>query len=81
VLKCQLRPLDGGEYYGVSFSHVQWRRLQVAFPDGACDYRRPGVAEQPSLPRMTFADGPSGRPHGDSPHSEPLGSMTASEMP
>jgi nitrogen regulatory protein PII-like uncharacterized protein len=83
VLKCRLRPLDRGEYYGVSFSGDQWRRLQVAFPEGICDYRRPGVAEQPSLPWMTFADGPGGRPLGDPPHSEPLAgtATTASEMP
>jgi len=72
VLKCRLRPLDRSEYYGVSFSDDQWRRLQAAFPDGVCDYRRPGVAEQPSLPWMTFADGPGGRPLGDPPRSEPL---------
>jgi hypothetical protein len=36
------------------------RRLGNAFPTGVCDYRKPGVAQQPSVPCMTFADGPGG---------------------
>ena len=76
VLKCQLRPLDRAEYYGVEFSDAQWRRLAAAFPDGVCDYRKPGVGEQPSIPWMTFADGPGGRPLGDPPRSQPLVSAT-----
>jgi uncharacterized tannase-like protein DUF6351 len=45
ALKCRLRPLDFGSY-GVSFSADQQARLRAAFPDGVCDYTRPGVDQR-----------------------------------
>ena len=71
VIKCNLRPLDRADYQ-VAFSDDQWARLQRAFPAGVCDYDRPGVGQQPSIPWMTFADGPGGRPLGAAPTSEPV---------
>jgi hypothetical protein len=72
ILKCQLKPLRRSDY-DVTFSDDQWARLQKAFPTGACDYTRPGVAQQPSIPWMSFANGPGGRPLGPVPNSQPLG--------
>lgn len=72
VLKCQLRPLDRGEYAGVTFSDAQWARLTAAFPGGVCDYRKPSVGAQPSLPWMTFESGPGGAPLGHAPRSTAL---------
>lgn len=71
ILKCRLKPLDRGDY-PVDFTSAQWSRLQKAFPGGVCDYRRPGVGQQPSVPWMTFADGPGGRPAGPAPISTPI---------
>ena len=71
VLKCALRPLDREEY-GVAFTDDQWARLRAAFPAGVCDYKRPGPGRRPSVPWMSFAAGPGGRPLGPPPRSRPL---------
>jgi hypothetical protein len=71
ILKCQLKPLRR-EDYKVTFTDAQWAQLQQAFPSGVCDWTKPGVGEQPTVPWLTFADGPGGRPLGDPPVSEPL---------
>jgi hypothetical protein len=68
VLKCHLRPVSRSDYK-VDFTDEQWERLVRAFPSGVCDYRRPGVGQEPSTPWMTFADGPGGQPLGKSPTS------------
>jgi Tannase-like family of unknown function (DUF6351) len=71
VMKCRLKPLDPADY-DVTFTADQWARLQQAFPDGACDWTRPGVDEQPSLSWMTFTNGPGGEPLGRPPRSRPV---------
>jgi len=50
----------------------QWGRLQAVFPEGVCDYGRPGFGQEASVPWMTFEDGPGGMPLGDPPVSVPL---------
>jgi hypothetical protein len=40
-----LRPVDLSEYGAVS--PAQEQRLRATFPDGVCDYSRPGIGEQP----------------------------------
>jgi hypothetical protein len=67
--KCQQKPL-GRSDYSVAFTDEQWARLQGAFPSGVCDYSKPPVGQQPSIPWITFADGPGGRPLGDPPTSD-----------
>jgi len=47
-LKCELRPLDFASY-GVTFTPAQQARLAAVFPDGVCDYAKPGVEQQPPL--------------------------------
>jgi len=69
VLKCQLKPLDPSDY-ATGFSAAQWSTLSSLYPSGVCDYSRPGVAQRPSLPWVTFAAGPGGEPLGPPPHSE-----------
>lgn len=45
VLKCQLRPLQFTDYPGeISASDKQ--RLRTIFPDGVCDWKKPGVEQQ-----------------------------------
>ncbi|MFI5626149.1 DUF6351 family protein [Nocardioides sp. NPDC051685] len=68
ILKCQLKPLDRDDY-AVDFTNAQWERLRKVFTAGVCDYRKPGVAQQPSIPWLTFSDGPGGQPLGAAPRS------------
>ncbi|HEX6353230.1 DUF6351 family protein [Actinophytocola sp.] len=61
VLKCRLTPLNQRDY-NVAFTPEQWTRLREAFPHGVCDYRKPGADRQPSVPWLTYRNGPGGRP-------------------
>lgn len=45
IIKCDLKPLDPADY-AVAFTGEQWQRLLETFPDGVCDYSRPGVEQQ-----------------------------------
>jgi hypothetical protein len=68
VIKCALKPLDP-KGYGVPITPAEWSQLKQAFPTGVCDYSKPGVGQQPSIPWITFAAGPGGRPLGPDPTS------------
>ena len=46
IIKCQLRPVDPSDY-AVSFSADEMDRLEKTFPDGVCDWSRPGVGQAP----------------------------------
>jgi hypothetical protein len=46
VLKCQLRPIDSS-LYKVRFSAAETAQLKALFPQGVCDYSKPGVGQQP----------------------------------
>ncbi|MGH3443283.1 MAG: DUF6351 family protein, partial [Nitriliruptorales bacterium] len=72
VIRCALKPLDPDDYE-VEFGDAQWERLEAAFPDGVCDFTKPADGRQPSVPWLTFADGPGGRPLGPPPTSQPFG--------
>ena len=52
------------------FTAEQWSRLEAAFPTGVCDWTEPGVAQQPGMPWLTYANGPGGLPMGPSPISQ-----------
>ena len=45
ALKCQLRPVNLSDY--PALSPDQEAKLHAVFPDGVCDYSRPGVGQQP----------------------------------
>ncbi len=73
VLKCQLKPLNPADY-PVPFTPAQWQELQQAFPLGVCDYSKPGVGQQPTVPWLTYQDARGnvvygGRPMGAAPAS------------
>lgn len=72
VRKCQLKPLDPRNY-SVVFTPSQWTALTRSFPNGACDWTKPSVGAQPSVPWMTYGSGPGGTPIGAPPSSAPLG--------
>ncbi len=42
VMKCQLKPVDFSEYK-VKFSKAQQAKMKKVFPDGVCDWSKPGV--------------------------------------
>ena len=42
IVKCRLKPVDPGDY-AVRFDPDELRRLRRIFPDGVCDWTRPGV--------------------------------------
>ena len=73
VAKCQLKPLLESDYYPIRFTAEEWAALQEVFPTGVCDYSKPGVEQQDTIPWATFADGPGGQPMGPAPVSVPFG--------
>ncbi len=53
--KCQLKPLDRSDNYGpVPFTDAQWQQMQNIFPDGVCDFSKPGVSQQPTVTWQTY---------------------------
>jgi hypothetical protein len=71
TMKCQLKALKQSDY-SVRFSGAQWNALRTAFPMGVCDFSRPGVGFQPSIPWLTYDQTPGGRPLGAAPSSRPV---------
>ncbi|HSE08552.1 MAG TPA: DUF6351 family protein, partial [Nocardioidaceae bacterium] len=55
---CQLRPLDRADYdvIPVPFSDEQWATLQSVFPDGVCDWSKPGQGQGPGETWLSYAD-------------------------
>ena len=49
VLKCQLKPIDQGDY-SVTFTAAELGRLQTNFPSGVCNWSKPGVNQTPVVP-------------------------------
>jgi hypothetical protein len=70
AMQCTLEPLDRTAY-SVTFTDAQWAQLQQAFPNGVCDWSRPPVGFQASIPWLTYAGGPGGQPLGPAPESHP----------
>ena len=55
--KCQLKPLDRNADYGpMPFTDAQWAQMQAIFPSGVCDYSKPGVEQQGTIPWQTYQD-------------------------
>jgi hypothetical protein len=67
-------PLSRGSYK-VGFTNAQWAELEKTFSNGVCDYAKPGVSQQPTVPWLTYqtASGKviyGGRPLGPVPVSK-----------
>ncbi|MDQ2778807.1 MAG: DUF6351 family protein [Pseudomonadota bacterium] len=45
VVKCQLKAIDEADYLPVALTSAEKIRLANVFPDGTCDYTKPGVAQ------------------------------------
>ncbi|MEA2444748.1 MAG: hypothetical protein QOJ12_2040, partial [Thermoleophilales bacterium] len=73
--RCQLKPLNRSDDYGpLPFTDAEWAELQQTFPNGVCDYSKPGVDQQGAIPWQTYqgAGGKviyGGRPMGRAPRS------------
>jgi Tannase-like family of unknown function (DUF6351) len=76
--KCRLKPLDRKDDYGaVPFTDDQWASLQKLFAGGVCDYSKPGVDQQDTIPWLTYQDRKGkvvygGKKMGPAPVSKPL---------
>jgi hypothetical protein len=72
--KCQLQPLSRNSYGGITFTDAEWAQLQKTFPSGVCDFSKPGVGQQPTIPWMSYQNAKGqviygGRPMGAPPVS------------
>jgi hypothetical protein len=54
--KCQLKPLERAAYAPVTFTEEEWATLEQAFPAGVCDFSKPGVSQQSTIPWQTYQD-------------------------
>jgi hypothetical protein len=54
--KCQLKPLRRSDYYPKVFTDAQWAALASAFPAGVCDFSKPGVQQQATIPWRSYQD-------------------------
>ena len=71
ILKCQLKALNASDYLPATFSAAQLARLYAAFPDGVCDWSKPGIGQQAAVSPLTFANGAGGEPFGPPPQATP----------
>ena len=60
ILKCQLKPIDYDDY-AVSFSDAEKSRLEGIFPQGVCDWSKPGVHQQVNQTWLSFGPSPVNR--------------------
>jgi hypothetical protein len=80
TMKCQTKPLDPADYgpVGALFTEADLSALRAVYPDGVCDYTKPGVSAQGAIPWLTYAGAAEGRyggePLGPAPVSEAFGS-------
>jgi hypothetical protein len=61
TMDCELRPMNRADPYGpldqpgtLIFTDAQWADLQTAFPDGVCDYSKPGTGAQKNIPWLGY---------------------------
>jgi hypothetical protein len=73
TIKCELRPLRKSNYLPLQVSDAAFEQLQKAFPEGVCDYSKPGPDRVPTTPWLSYADGPGGKPLGAEPVSKAVG--------
>jgi hypothetical protein len=76
ILKCRLKPQRRTDY-PVTFTDAEWAQLVKAFPDGVCDWSKPGAGQGHNVAWLTYQDASGnvvygGRPMGPPPRSKPL---------
>lgn len=70
ILKCQLKAIDVSDYGTATLAGDQFARLEAVFPQGVCDWSKPGVGQVDPESRLTFAAGPGGVPLPTAPVSQ-----------
>ena len=75
--RCTLKPHRRQDYYPVTFTDEQWAALDKVFAAGVCDFSKPGLDQQGTIPWQTYQDAKGrviygGRPMGRAPRSKPL---------
>ncbi|MCH7621453.1 MAG: hypothetical protein IH870_06105 [Chloroflexi bacterium] len=60
VFKCQLKPIDCGDY-AVEFTDTEMRRLEAIFDQGVCDWSRPGVHQAVNRTWLSYGPSPVNR--------------------
>jgi hypothetical protein len=60
ILKCQLKPIDYDDY-AVTFTQAEKSRLAAIFPEGVCDWSRPGIHQQVNQTWLSFGPSPVNR--------------------
>jgi hypothetical protein len=60
ILKCQLKPIDPGDYQ-VQFTPAEVARLHAVFPEGVCNWSEPGVAQTGVIPYASLGPSPVNR--------------------
>ena len=58
--ECQTKPLQRSAYGSIAFTEEQWKALQQAFPSGVCNFAKPGVGQQRTIPWQTYQDDSAG---------------------
>jgi uncharacterized tannase-like protein DUF6351 len=53
-MECQLKPLVQSDYSPIVFTAEEWKALEAAFPTGVCDFSKPGVGQQKTIPWQTY---------------------------
>jgi hypothetical protein len=74
TLRCELRPLDRQTYPGVTFTDAEWAQMSKLFPQGVCDFTKPGLGRHRTVPWQSYQDNrgnafSGGRPLGAAPRS------------
>jgi hypothetical protein len=60
------------DYFPALFTDAQWSLMQQTFPAGVCDYSKPGINQQATVPWLSYEGGPGGQPLGAPPASTPF---------
>ena len=67
MIKCELKPLRRARLLPVHVHRRAVGALQTAFPNGVCDYTRPGTDREPTKPWQTYRGRPRRRAAGRGP--------------
>jgi hypothetical protein len=57
IMKCQLKPVDARDYQA-PLSPAELARLKTIFPNGVCDWSKPGVNQVPVVAWASFGPSP-----------------------
>jgi hypothetical protein len=56
TIKCELQPLSRDSYAPATFTDAEWKSLVDTYPNGVCNYAKPGVGRRPTVPWQSYQD-------------------------